>query len=98
MLTRVGPGTPMGDLIRRFWIPALLASELPAPTCDPVRVRLVGENFVAWRDGQGRVTLFDENCMHRGASLALARCEGDGLRCIYHGGKYAADGTILETP
>jgi phenylpropionate dioxygenase-like ring-hydroxylating dioxygenase large terminal subunit len=61
-------------------------------------VRLVGENFVAWRDAGGRIGLFDEYCMHRGASLALGRCEGDGLRCLYHGWKYATDGTILETP
>jgi nitrite reductase/ring-hydroxylating ferredoxin subunit len=98
ILTQVGPGTPMGNLMRRYWIPAMLSAELAEPNCDPMRVRLLGENFVAWRDAEGRPALFDECCMHRGASLALARCEGDGLRCIYHGWKFAADGKILETP
>jgi phthalate 4,5-dioxygenase len=98
LLTQVGPGTAMGELLRRYWIPALPSSRLAEPNGDPVRVRLVGENFVAWRDRSGRIGMFDENCMHRGASLALGRCEGDGLRCLYHGWKYAVDGTILETP
>lgn len=97
-LTEVGPGTAMGQLLRRYWVPALTAAELPAPNGDPVRLRLLSENFVVWRDGDGRLGLFDEYCMHRGASLALGRCEGDGLRCLYHGWKYAVDGTILETP
>src|SRR5262245_28700435 len=98
LLTRVGPGTPMGNLLRRFWIPALLADELPAPNCDPVRVRLLGENFIAWRDAAGTPAILEEHCMHRGASLALARAEGDGLRCVYHGWKYAIDGRLLDTP
>jgi phthalate 4,5-dioxygenase len=98
MLTQVGPGTPMGDLLRRYWMPALASFRLPTPNGDPVRVRLVGEDLVAWRDRTGRVGILDEHCMHRGASLALGRCEGDGLRCLYHGWKYAMDGTILETP
>lgn len=98
LLTRVGPGTPMGELVRRFWIPALSSTDLPDPAGDPVRVRLVGENFVAWRDGHGRVGFFDEYCMHRGASLAVAKCHDDGLVCLYHGWKFATDGTILETP
>jgi phthalate 4,5-dioxygenase len=98
MLTQVGPGTAMGELLRRFWIPALPIADIAEPNGDPVRVRLVGENFVAWRDQAGRLGFFDEYCMHRGASLALGRCEGDGLRCLYHGWKYAIDGTILETP
>jgi phthalate 4,5-dioxygenase len=98
LLTGVGPGSPMGDLLRRYWMPALLSSEVAAPNCDPVRVQLAGENFVAWRDAAGRLGFFDEFCMHRGASLALGRCEGDGLRCIFHGWKFATDGKILETP
>lgn len=97
-LTSVDGGKPMGELVRRYWMPATVASKAPAPNGAPVRVRLVGENFVLWRDQDGRLAFFDENCMHRGASLALGRCEGDGLRCLYHGWKYAADGTILETP
>jgi phenylpropionate dioxygenase-like ring-hydroxylating dioxygenase large terminal subunit len=98
LLSRTGPGTPMGQLLRRYWIPALLSSEIAERNCEPVRVRLLSENFVAWRDNEGRVGFFDEFCPHRGASLALGRCEGDGLRCIYHGWKFAADGAILETP
>jgi phthalate 4,5-dioxygenase len=98
LLTQVGPGAPMGQLVRRYWIPALLSSELPTRNGDPVRVRLLGQNFVAWRDRDGRVGLFDEYCMHRGATLTQARCEGDGLRCIYHGWKFAVDGEILDTP
>jgi phthalate 4,5-dioxygenase oxygenase subunit len=98
LLTQVGPGTPMGTFMRRYWTPALASSELSEPNGAPVRVRLLGENLVAWRDASGRVGVFDEYCMHRGTSLALGRCEGDGLRCLYHGWKYATDGRILETP
>jgi phthalate 4,5-dioxygenase len=98
ILMHVGSGTPLGDLLRRYWVPAMLSSELAEPNGDPKRIRLLGENLVAWRDAAGVVGIFDENCMHRGASLALARCEGDGLRCIYHGWKFATDGSIVETP
>jgi phthalate 4,5-dioxygenase len=98
LLTKTGHGTPMGNLLRRFWIPALLSSELSAPNCDPVPVRLLGERLIAWRDENGRIGVFDEFCPHRCASLTLGRAEGDGLRCIYHGWKFAIDGTILETP
>ena len=97
LLTRVGPGTPMGNLMRRYWVPALLSSEV-APNGDPVRVRLFGENYVCWRDSRGRLGFFDEGCMHRGASLAVARAGRDTLQCIYHGWSYATDGTIVETP
>jgi phthalate 4,5-dioxygenase len=96
VLTRVGPGTLMGNLLRRFWIPALVASELPSPDCDPVRVRLLGENLVAFRDTAGQVGVLDEYCAHRGASLALGRCEEGGIRCVYHGWKFAADGAVLD--
>jgi nitrite reductase/ring-hydroxylating ferredoxin subunit len=98
LLTRVGPGTSMGALVRRYWIPALLLRDVAEPNGDPVRVRLVGENFIAWRDAKGKLGFFDEYCPHRGASLALGHAEGDGLRCLYHGWKFATDGTILETP
>lgn len=98
LLTQVGPGTPMGALMRRYWIPALLSSELPKENCDPIRIQLLGEAFVAWRDAKGRVGIFDEHCPHRGMCLALGRSEGDGLRCLYHGWKFATDGEILETP
>src|SRR5919205_4101793 len=96
LLTRVGRGTPMGEMIRRFWVPACLSEELPGPDCDPVRVRLLGENLVAFRDTSGKVGILDEYCAHRGASLALGRCEAGGIRCIYHGWKFAADGAVLD--
>ncbi|MBV8409514.1 MAG: Rieske 2Fe-2S domain-containing protein [Alphaproteobacteria bacterium] len=98
LICRVGAGTPMGTAFRRFWLPALLSSELPAPDCDPRRVQLLGEDFVAFRDSDGEVGLLDEYCCHRSASLALGRVEQGGIRCIYHGWKFAVDGTVLETP
>ncbi len=97
LLCRVGPQTPMGKMLRRYWMPAMLSSELQ-PGCDPKRVRLLGENLVAFRTANGTVGLVDENCPHRGASLALARVEECGLRCLYHGWVIAPDGRVLETP
>jgi phthalate 4,5-dioxygenase len=98
ILTRVGASTPMGDLMRRYWIPALLSEEIPAPDCPPVRVRLLGEDLVAFRDSQGRVGLLGEHCAHRGTSLFFGRNEECGLRCVYHGWKYDVDGNVLDTP
>ena len=98
LLTRVGPGTPMGMLMRCYWIPALLAEEIPSPDCPPVRVRLLGEDLVAFRDSTGRIGLLDEHCSHRGTSLFYGRNEECGLRCIYHGWKYDVEGNVLETP
>jgi phenylpropionate dioxygenase-like ring-hydroxylating dioxygenase large terminal subunit len=98
MMCRVGAGTPMGTAFRRFWLPALLSEELPHPDCDPRRVQLLGEDFVAFRDSEGKVGLLNEYCPHRNASLALGRVEAGGIRCIYHGWKFAADGTVLDTP
>ena len=98
LLTRVGPGTPMGNLMRQYWIPACLSEQLSEPDCAPVRVRLLGEDLVAFRLGDGTLGLLDEHCPHRGASLALARTEDCGLRCIYHGWKIDAMGHVLETP
>jgi len=96
LLTRVDRGTPMGTTLRRYWIPALLASELPEPDCPPVRVRLLGEDLVAFRDTRGRIGLLDECCPHRGASLFFGRNEECGLRCAYHGWKYDADGRCVD--
>lgn len=96
VLTHVGPDTPMGRLIRRYWIPAAMSEEVPAS--DPVRVRLLGEALVAYRDKDGRVGLVGEFCPHRLASLVYARNEGDGLRCLYHGWKICADGAVAEMP
>ncbi|WP_433285462.1 Rieske 2Fe-2S domain-containing protein [Pseudonocardia sp. CA-142604] len=98
ILTRVGPGSPMGEVLRRYWTPALLSSELPGPDCDPVRVRLLGENLVAFRDTNGKVGLIQENCPHRGASLYFGRNEECGLRCPYHGWKFDADGACVDMP
>src|SRR5258707_10162619 len=97
LIRRVGAVAPMGTAFRRFWVPALLSSELPAPDCDPRRVQLLGEDFVAFRDSDGKVGILDEYCCHRSASLALGRVEARGIRCIYHGWKFAAHGTVLET-
>ncbi len=98
LLTRTGPGTPMGALMRRYWLPALLSAELPEPDGDPRRVRLLGEDLVAFRDTNGRVGLLAEGCPHRCASLVYGRNEEAGLRCIYHGWKIDVDGNIVETP
>jgi phthalate 4,5-dioxygenase len=98
LITRVGPGTPMGETIRRYWVPACLSSELPAPDCDPIKVRLLGEDLIAFRDSLGRIGLMPELCPHRGASLYLARNEEGGLRCLYHGWKMDVQGNVLDTP
>ena len=98
LLTRVGKGTPMGEMMRRYWHPICTSAELPEPDGDPLRTRLLGQDFVVFRDSQGRVGVLDELCMHRGASLALGRVEEGGIRCLYHGWKYAVDGRILDTP
>jgi phthalate 4,5-dioxygenase oxygenase subunit len=95
-VTRVGPGTPMGETMRRYWLPALLAWELPEPDCAPVRVRLLGQDLVAFRDSRGRVGLLDERCPHRQASLFLGRNEECGLRCVYHGWKFDVDGRCVD--
>src|SRR6202521_1729634 len=98
LLTRTGPGTPMGRLFRCYWIPALLACELPENECPPVRVKLLGERLLAWRDTQGRYALVDEFCAHRGTSLWVGRNEENGLRCPYHGWKYDVTGQCVEVP
>lgn len=97
-LTRTGPGTPMGEVLRRYWMPAALSWELPEPDCPPIRVKLLGEKLVAFRDTQGRVGLLDEFCAHRRASLFLGRNEEGGLRCVYHGWKYDIAGNCLDQP
>src|ERR1700691_986567 len=97
-LTLTGPGTPMGALMRRYWIPALLSSEIPEPDCPPVRVKLLGERLIAFRDSQDRVGVMDEFCAHRGVSLWFGRNEENGLRCPYHGWKYDVTGQCVEVP
>ncbi|HEX2199611.1 MAG TPA: Rieske 2Fe-2S domain-containing protein [Burkholderiales bacterium] len=98
LLTRTGPGTPMGELFRCYWLPALLATELPAPDGPPVRVRLLSERLIAFRDSGGRLGLVDEFCAHRGVSLWFGRNEEHGLRCAYHGWKYDVSGQCVEIP
>jgi phenylpropionate dioxygenase-like ring-hydroxylating dioxygenase large terminal subunit len=98
LLTRVGPGTPMGELYRRFWLPVLLTDELPEPDCTPVRLPVLGERLVAFRDTQGRVGVLDERCPHRLASLFWGRNEEGGLRCVYHGWKWDIEGRCLDLP
>jgi phenylpropionate dioxygenase-like ring-hydroxylating dioxygenase large terminal subunit len=97
-LVRVGAGTPMGEVFRRYWQPALLAWEIAEPDCPPVRVRLLGEDLVAFRDTDGRVGLVDAYCPHRRAPMFFGRNEACGLRCVYHGWKFDVDGNCLELP
>jgi phenylpropionate dioxygenase-like ring-hydroxylating dioxygenase large terminal subunit len=97
-LTRVGPNTAMGRVFRRFWLPLLLSEELAAPDCDPVRVTLLGEKLIAFRDSKGRLGLLDRHCPHRRADLYFGRNEECGLRCTYHGWKFDVDGNVLEMP
>ncbi|MGH3239708.1 MAG: Rieske 2Fe-2S domain-containing protein [Spirillospora sp.] len=98
LVTRVGPGTPMGSLMREYWVPALLSRELPEPDGDPVRVLLLGEKLIAFRDSSGRIGLLPSNCPHRGASLFFGRNEDDGLRCVYHGWKFDVTGACVDMP
>src|SRR5579875_913665 len=97
LLTRVGPGTPMGEMLREYWAPVLRSQALEADGA-PVRVRLLGENFVAFRSTDGRVGFFDEGCPHRCTSLALARNEDNALTCIFHGWKIDVSGKVVEVP
>jgi phenylpropionate dioxygenase-like ring-hydroxylating dioxygenase large terminal subunit len=98
LICRVGRGTPMGELMRQYWVPALPSSEFPAPDCPPKRMRLLGENLVMFRDTQGRMGALEESCPHRGASLYFGRNEAGGIRCSYHGWKFDITGACMETP
>jgi phthalate 4,5-dioxygenase oxygenase subunit len=97
-LVRVGRGKPAGELFRRYWMPALLSSELSDRDGAPVRVRLLGEDLIAYRDTSGRVGLVDAYCPHRRAPLFFGRNEECGLRCVYHGWKFDADGNCVDLP
>ena len=97
MLVRVGPDTPMGQLMRRYWVPFLPSADVERDG-QPHRVRLLGEDLVAFRDSEGRVGLVDQACPHRGAPMVFGRNEECGIRCIYHGWKFGVDGRCLETP
>src|SRR5438034_9285668 len=98
LLTRTGAGTPMGDLFRRFWQPVLLSHELPERDGPPIRVKAFGEDLIAFRDSDGRVGLLDPVCPHRGANLFFGRNEACGIRCAYHGWKFAVDGRCVDMP
>jgi phenylpropionate dioxygenase-like ring-hydroxylating dioxygenase large terminal subunit len=97
-LTNIGPGTPMGKLLRAYWIPLLYTPELAENDGAPVRIRLLGESLVAFRDSSGRVGLLDQQCPHRLASLFYGRNEDNGLRCLYHGWKFDVDGRCTDIP
>jgi phthalate 4,5-dioxygenase len=97
LLTVTGPGTPGGELLRRYWQPAALSEELEAGG-DPLAVKLLGEELVLFRDDKRRIGLLETHCSHRGADLSYGRCEDGGLRCIYHGWLYDVEGNVLEQP
>lgn len=98
LLTRTGAGTPMGELFRSYWIPVLLAEQLPEPDGAPVRVKVLGEELVAFRDSAGEVGLVDPRCPHRGANLFFGRNEQGGIRCSYHGWKFDVRGECTDMP
>ena len=98
LVTQTGAGSAMGELFRRYWLPALLATELPAPDCTPVRLQLLGEKLICFRDSDDRLGAIDEFCAHRGVSLWFGRNEQSGLRCPYHGWKYDVTGQCVEVP
>src|SRR5688572_24004050 len=96
IMTQVGPGTLLGDLMRQYWMPALISTEVPAPDCPPVRLRLLGEDMIAFRATSGAVGVVANACPHRGASLFFGRNEENGLRCVYHGWKFDVTGACVE--
>jgi phthalate 4,5-dioxygenase oxygenase subunit len=98
LLTRTGPNTKMGDLFRRFWQPVALSRELPDPDGAPIRLQVLGEDLRAFRTTDGSVGLTSPRCPHRGADLFFGRNEQGGIRCAYHGWKFATDGRCLELP
>jgi phthalate 4,5-dioxygenase len=98
ILTRAGPGTPMGELLRRYWTPACLTAEIPEPGSPPVRVRVLGEDLIAFRDTRGRLGLVQEKCPHRGASLYFGRNQNAAIRCVYHGWAFDVEGRCVDMP
>ena len=98
LLCRTGPGTPMGELFRRFWLPAMLASDLPDPDSEPWRLQILGERLVAFRDTNGKVGILDRHCPHRLADLWFGRNEESGLTCAYHGWKFDVEGNTVSMP
>src|SRR2546423_6398591 len=98
LLCRVEGDAPMGRMMRRYWLPACLSEEVEEPDGTPLRVRLLGEDLVVFRDSSGRLGVMNERCPHRGASLSYGRNEENGLRCLYHGWKFDVDGNVVEMP
>jgi phthalate 4,5-dioxygenase len=98
LLTRTGAGTPMGDLFRSYWLPVLLSEQLPEPDGAPVRVKILGEDLIAFRDSNGGVGLVEPRCPHRGANLFFGRNERGGIRCAFHGWKFNSAGDCVEMP
>ena len=98
LVTNTNQGAPMGEAFRRFWLPVMLASELPSPDCEPVRIKILGESLIAFRDTEGRVGIVDAYCPHRGAPLFYGRNEENGLRCVYHGWKFDVNGVCVDLP
>src|SRR6476660_9737362 len=97
-LCEVGPGKPMGDLFRQYWLPAIRSDELPSPDCPPLRVMLLGEPLIGFRTTSGAVGLMQNSCPHRGASMFFGRNEEEGLRCVYHGWKFDVTGNCVDMP
>ena len=98
MLVRTNAGTPMGEYLRRYWLPVALSREMPAPDGPPIRVKVMGEELVAFRDTEGRVGLVEPACAHRGTNLFFGRNEECGLRCPHHGWKYDVEGRCVDMP
>src|SRR6185369_16963613 len=97
-LVRTNAGTPMGEYFRRYWLPVALSKEMPAPDSPPIRVKVMGEELVAFRDSNGRVGLIEPRCAHRGSNLFFGRNEECGLRCVHHGWKYDVEGKCVDMP
>ena len=98
LVTNTNRGTPMGDVFRHYWMPVALSEELPGPDCEPLRVRILGEDLIAFRDTNGDPGLVDAFCPHRGAPMFFGRNEEEGLRCIYHGWKFDVTGACVDLP
>ena len=98
LLVHTGPGTPMGEFFRRFWIPVALTEEIPEPDCTPARVRVLNEDLILFRDTEGKVGLIDAYCAHRFSPLFFGMNEESGLRCLYHGWKYDVTGQCVDIP
>src|SRR6185436_19326780 len=98
ILTLTGPGTPMGDYFRRYWIPFALSRELPERDGPPIRVEIMGEKLLAFRDSENRIGLIEGKCPHRGADLYWGRNEDCGIRCVFHGFKFDVEGNCVDMP